>query len=118
MGKWRILITEEAKRHLAQITDERVRGVIKTAILGLSADPQNQGKPLIGDLEGYRSLRVAGHRYRIIFKPEDEKAVVYVVLVALRREGDKADVYEVAKKLVKTYKEKQSRPRPSPPPSS
>lgn len=114
MRQWRIVVTEEAKRHLANITDERVRVVVKAALKGLVTEPDKQGKPLTGDLEGYRSLRVVGQRYRILYKAEDSKVTVYVVAVGIRKEGDKADVYQVARKLLRAYTEKQSRRRNPP----
>ena len=113
MQQWRIVVTAEAKRQLAAIKDERVREVIKDALKGLSLEPEKQGKALTGELEGYRSLRTAGQRYRILYKAENGYVTVYVVAVGLRREGDKADVYEVAKKLLQVYIEKQDRRGPS-----
>ena len=62
----RVLITTEAKRHLAQITDVRIQTVVKDALLGLRTEPERQGKPLTGDLDVYRSLRVVGQRYRTL----------------------------------------------------
>jgi mRNA interferase RelE/StbE len=117
--QWHVLITAEAKRHLAQITDLRIRTVVRDALFGLRIEPERQGKPLTGDLDGYRSLRVVGQRYRILFKPEGEKVTVYVVAVGLRKEGDKADIYQVAQKLLKTYKAKHAQRRaPSAPDAS
>lgn len=114
MGQWRIVVTEEAKRHLTKITDERVRAVIKASLKGLATDPDKQGKPPSGDLEGYRSLRIVGQRYRILYKVENSNVTVYVVAVGTRKEGDKADIYEVATKLLRMYTEKQSRQHDQP----
>ena len=50
-------------------------------------------------------------RYRILYKPEGERVTVYVVAVGLRKEGDKADIYQVAQKLLKSYNAKQARRR-------
>ena len=48
-----------------------------------------------------------------------EKVTVYVVAVGLRKEGDKADIYQVAQKLLKTYKAKHAQRRaPSAPDAS
>jgi mRNA interferase RelE/StbE len=52
-------------------------------------------------LEGYRSLRAVGQRYRIIYKVEATKVIVTVVTVGIRKDGDKADVYALAKKLAR-----------------
>jgi mRNA interferase RelE/StbE len=113
VSDWRILVTAEAKRQLAQITDLRVRDLVKNALQGLRTEPDKQGKSLAGELEGYRSLRVVGQRYRILFKPEHERVTVYIVAVGMRKAGDKTDVYEVAGKLLRAYTEKQAqRQRP------
>lgn len=59
------------------------------------------GKPLVGQLAGFRSLRVAGQRFRIIYRIEDERVVVYVVAIGIRAEGSRKDIYSLAKKLVR-----------------
>lgn len=97
---WRVVITNEAKRHLAEIKDRRVQGKIKEAILGLSEHPDVQGKPMIEELKGYRSLRAVGQRYRILYHVEADVITVFVVLVGIRKEGDSKDVYALAKKLL------------------
>jgi hypothetical protein len=56
---------------------------------------------LLGDLAGYRSIRTAGQRYRVIFKVYHDQGIVYVASVGIRKNGDKNDVYAIAKKLVK-----------------
>lgn len=98
--QWDVLITAEAQRQLAAITDRRVREKLKERLKALSADPELQGKALTGELTGYRSLRAVGQRYRILYKIEAATVVVYVVAVGLRREGSKSDMYELAKKLL------------------
>lgn len=112
MQHWRVVVTAEAKQQLEKITDERVQRLIKDALTGLAINPNEQGKPLVGDLAGYRSLRIVGQRYRVLYKAEDQKVTVYVVSVGIRREADKADVYEVAKKLYQAYTERQNQQRP------
>jgi len=67
----------------------------------LEQDPEKKGKPLIGELSGFRSLRVAGQRYRIIYRIEKEKIMVSIVALGIRKEGNKKDIYTLAKKLIK-----------------
>lgn len=99
--QWAVVITAEAQRQLATITDRRVREKLKERLRALSSDPELQGKALTGDLAGYRSLRAVEQRYRILYKIEAARVMVYVVAVGLRREGSKSDVYELAKKLLR-----------------
>ncbi|MBI3762113.1 MAG: type II toxin-antitoxin system RelE/ParE family toxin [Chloroflexi bacterium] len=68
---------------------------IRTAALkklrNLAGDPKS-GKPLTGDLRPYRTVRVG--RYRIVYRYDPTEDVVWVVLIAIRREGSRNDVYE------------------------
>jgi len=98
---YRIVITPTAIQLLADLPDRRSQQAIRDRIDGLAHDPEKQGKPLGGELAGYRSLRVVGQRYRIIYRVERQRVLVAVVALGLRKEGDKKDVYELAKKLVR-----------------
>ena len=98
---WEILLTPTSQTMLAGIQDERVRKKIAERINGLVKDPEIQGKPLISELKTYRSLRAVGQRYRIIYRLDNDKVIVTIVAVGIRKEGDKADIYTLAKKLIK-----------------
>ena len=74
--------------------------IIKT-IDGLAEDPEKKGKPLTAELDGYRSVRAAGQRYRIIYRIGNEKVIVLVVAAGIRRDGDRKDIYALAKKLIR-----------------
>ena len=94
-------ITPTALRMLKGIVDSRVRAKIRDRIDGLNKDPEKQGKPLLGNLAGYRSIRAAGQRYRIIYQVKNEKVVVFVLALGIRKEGDRKDIYALAKKLLR-----------------
>lgn len=96
---WRIVLTPTAMRMLSEISDRRVRTKIAEVIDRLAEDPEKQGKPLLGELAGLRTIRAAGQRYRIIYAIKDLEIVVVVIAVGIRREGAKSDVYALAKKL-------------------
>jgi mRNA interferase RelE/StbE len=53
------------------------------------------------ELIGHRSIRVVGQRYRIIYKVDGEKVTVLVVTIGIRKDGDKKDAYELAKRLMR-----------------
>jgi mRNA interferase RelE/StbE len=53
------------------------------------------------ELIGYRSIRTIGQRYRVIYKVDGEKVTVLVVTVGIRKEGDKKDAYELARRLMR-----------------
>lgn len=101
MSEWQIIILPIAEEQLVAIKDIRIRESIVKRISGLKNEPEKQGKPMIGDLEGYRSIRAAGQRFRILYKITEETVVVSIVALGIRKEGDKADVYALAKKLVR-----------------
>jgi len=96
---WRVLITPAALEMLKGITDRRIRRQVAQAVSGLSEDPEKKGKPLMGEMAGYRSLRTAGQRYRVIYKIEEKEVIVIVVAVGRRKEGDRKDIYSLARKL-------------------
>lgn len=99
--RWHIKLTVPALKQLAAIKDARVRGSIGRRINTLEHDPERQGKPLADELTGYYSIRAVGQRYRILYKLEAEQVIVVVVALGIRKEGDKKDVYALAKKLAR-----------------
>jgi mRNA interferase RelE/StbE len=101
LTQWKILLTQTAIDALSGITDQRTQQSITNRINKLDTEPDKQGKALLGPLSGYRSVRAAGQRYRIIHKLDQGQVIVYVVLLGIRREGDKSDIYALAQKLVK-----------------
>jgi mRNA interferase RelE/StbE len=84
---------------LKGITDQRIKKQVSEAIGKLSEDPEKKGKPLLGELAGYRSMRTAGQKYRVIYKIEEAKVIVVVVAIGQRKEGDRKDIYTLARKL-------------------
>jgi mRNA interferase RelE/StbE len=86
---------------LSNIADRRVREQIAKRVDSLKQDPEKLGKPLLGELSGYRSLRASGQRFRIIYKVERSQVVVIVLAMGIRKQGDKRDIYALAQKLVK-----------------
>ena len=98
---YRIVLTPTAVRLLEAITDRRIREQICTRIDDLTHDPERQGKPMREELAGWRSVRAAGQRYRIIYRVDRQRVLVIVVAVGLRKEGDRQDIYRLAQKLVR-----------------
>lgn len=102
MKRWNVRVLPIAKKQLAAITDRRVQEGLRTSIRRLEYEPELQGKPMIDELVGYRSLRAVGQRYRIIYKIESQQVSVAIVAVGIRKAGDKKDIYELAKKLARS----------------
>lgn len=95
---YEVFITPTALEMLQGIPDARLRKIITERIDKLSVEPEKQGKSLLGELSEYRSIRVVGQRYRIIFKIERDRVVI-IIAVGVRKEGDRKDIYNLAKKL-------------------
>ncbi len=98
---WQILLTPTALKLLSDISDRRIREKIGAVIDRLVEDPEKQGKALQGELSGFRSIRAAGQRYRIIYQIRGNDIVIVIVAVGIRRDGAKDDIYNLAKKLFK-----------------
>jgi mRNA interferase RelE/StbE len=95
-----VLITETCLSLIASIVDKKIQRAILKRIEKLADSPAQQGKRLVRDLEGFRSVHAAG-RYRIIYKVEEQRVIVYVLAAGIRKEGAKKDVYELAKRLLR-----------------
>jgi len=93
--------TDQALGMLREIGDRRIQRLLVEAGKTLAQEPEKKGKPMIGPLSGYRSLRVAGQRYRLIYRIEREKILVWIAAAGIRKEGDRRDVYRLAEKLVR-----------------
>lgn len=98
--RWTVELTQTALDQLASIKDQRIQRSVRKRLKSLEQDPDKQGKALTDELIGYRSIRAVGQRYRIIYRLEESTVVVYVVVVGLRKEGSKRDVYAVAQELL------------------
>ncbi len=99
--KWQIIMLPIAEQLLREIKDKRVQASIRHRIDRLAYEPYKQGKPMNDELIGYRSVRAVGQRYRILYTIEDQKVTVIVVTLGIRKEGDKKDVHEQARKLAR-----------------
>lgn len=109
-NEFEVVFDRQAAQDLEAISDARVqRKLIETAF-ELRTEPLAKGKPLTGDLQGLRSLRAVGQRYRILYQvvvripppepdpPEVPAGRVTIVVIGIRKEGDKRDAYRVASK--------------------
>src|SRR5579859_6540847 len=99
MKRWTVGIAKVARLQLEAISDTRIRESVARSINKLEENPEKQGKPLGEELSGYRAVRAAGQRYRIIYKVSEKQVSVLVVTLGRRKEGDKKDVYTLAQKL-------------------
>ena len=99
--RWNIKLTMPALRQFAAIKDTRIKEQISRKINTLADNPEQQGKPLSNELAGYDSVRVVAQRYRILYRLETDQIIVMVVAMGIRKDGDKKDVYALAKKMAR-----------------
>lgn len=90
-----------AMKQLAAISDKRIQEAITKVLDSLEIEPDKRGKQLTENLSGLWSVRAYRQRYRIIYKLNTEQKEVVVVALGIRREGDRADIYALAKRLIR-----------------
>ena len=98
---WEVSFTEAALESLKGVSDRRIQRLIVSRAQQLAEDPYVLGIPLRDELRGLRSTRAAGQRYRIIFRIDEERRLVIVVAVGIRREGHRHDIYALAQRLIR-----------------
>ncbi len=91
--------TEPALELLGEIADKRVQRKLLEVAEELATDPDKRGRPLVGDLAGYWSVRWS--RYRVVYLIDDDAQKVYVLAGGIRQEGKPRDIYELARKLLR-----------------
>jgi mRNA interferase RelE/StbE len=99
--RYTIRWTETAVQLAGQIPDTRVRRIITDRVDRLADSPEQQGKPLQGELSRFRSVKVVGKTHRIIYRVDRDEIIVAVVAVGRRKDGDSNDIYALARKLFK-----------------
>lgn len=97
-ARFRVQLTDAARDDLRASGDARTRQAVFSRALALDIEPLAQGKAPTGDLKGYRSVRAAGQRYRILYRVGVQRGVVTVAVVGIRKGGDQRDVYRVTSK--------------------
>jgi len=98
--KHEILMTDTCLALIEKILDKKIQRTILERIEKLSEAPDKQGKMLVKELSGFRSIHVAG-RYRIIYKIDNKAVIVFILAAGIRKQGDKKDIYQITKKILK-----------------
>lgn len=98
---YRVTWMETAVEMVEPIADRRIRAEIVARVEELTRDPELAGKPLVGELAGYRTIRAAGQRYRIIYRVERRVVTILIVAIGRRQKGNRNDIYELARRLLR-----------------
>lgn len=96
---YRVELTPKALQMLSAVGDRSEQARLLDRIAELAHEPEAQGKALVGELRGLRSVRAAGQRYRIVYRVRRGEVLVLVVGVGRRKAGDKRDVYGLVQRL-------------------
>ncbi|MCZ2402015.1 type II toxin-antitoxin system RelE/ParE family toxin [Paenarthrobacter sp. Z7-10] len=83
---WNIEVTSSALRGLNRLPGKIGAAIVEFITGGLAENPQRVSKPLVNELQGFRSARRGD--YRILFTVDIETRTVYV-----HRIDHRADVY-------------------------
>jgi mRNA interferase RelE/StbE len=98
--EYEIRLTLLALDMLSAVKDRREQEKLAERIDQLRFEPEKQGKALVDNLSGFRSIRAVGQRYRIVYKVEQALIFVVVVGIGRRKSGDKKDIYTVLEKIL------------------
>lgn len=100
--------TNTAVASLKQLPVKVRKGIVSKVKKLATNDPRIAHKPLIGPLAGIFTLKFS--RYRVLYVVDEKHLpsgvvqmhlTVRVLLTGIRKEYDKKDIYEVARKLIK-----------------
>jgi len=98
---YRVTWTDTALEMVEAIADRRMRAQIVARVEELRRDPELAGKPLVGELSGYRAIRAADQRSRILYRVERWVVTIFIVAVGRHKEGDRKDISELARRLLR-----------------
>ena len=97
--KWNPTALAALRRIGSRTVQQKI--IAKVEDLAATNDPRQLGKPLQDELRGL--YRISFGRYRILYQVDSTgRVTVVVVMVGIRKEGDKTDVYEIARRLQRT----------------
>ena len=96
-----VRFTPLAAQMLERITDQRDQKAVLARIRKLQDETEKQGKALLGEFAGLRSVRAAGQRYRIVYRIQRDDVVVFVLGVGIRQQGSRRDIYQQLAKVLK-----------------
>lgn len=100
---WKVKIHKEVfKEDFKKINFHQRLQILKTIKKKLTLDPKSYGEPLRGEFKGYWKLRVED--FRIIYRIFEEKILVLVIKVGIRRD---AQVYKELLSRIKKILEEE-----------
>lgn len=91
---WAVIYHNDVKNDLTELGTSRAQRVLKVIEDRIiNSEPDKSGKPLAGNLAGYRRMRTGD--MRIIYRVIEEKIEIFITAVGNRRDEE---VYDLAVK--------------------
>jgi mRNA interferase RelE/StbE len=81
---WEVSLSNQPRKFLRDLRDERLRDRIEEAIDALSVNPRPEGMKQLAASDGIHRVRVGD--YRVLYAIRDAELLVLVVKIAHRRE--------------------------------
>jgi len=83
MNGWRVELSQDARKFLQKLRDERLKGRIGLALDSLAANPRPSTCKALSGMENTYRIRVSD--YRVLYKIEDQRLLVLVLQIGHRR---------------------------------
>lgn len=102
--EWTSAAGESLRKIGSRTIQQKIRD--KVTQLAASGDPELLGKPLVDEFHGLYRISFARYRivYRVIRHSKSRvvvRIVVRVLLAAIRKHGDKSDIYEQLRRMLR-----------------
>lgn len=91
-------LIDDALDDLQRLSRSGNLALILKKLAQIEADPQQVGHPLGGELMTFRKLVFGNRQWRIVFRPDQSEAVVWVI-----GSRDDMECYELAKKRIAQF---------------
>ena len=75
--KYEIRFSRQAEKDIRKLTSKLKTKLMDILRNRIAVDPYS-GKPLVGDLKGFYSIRLS-YQDRVVYSIEDEKLIVYII---------------------------------------
>ncbi len=95
-----VVLAPKVLEAFAAIPDPGFREDIMKRVDGLQKSPADQGRALTGELSGFYVIRNSEAGYRIIYRVEGDRVVIYAVTIDTGRTMMEPSLHSLARRLV------------------
>lgn len=101
--QFRVRLVNEAREMLRKIGrkfGKKTYQLLRDLIQDLEFEPEKKGLPLRSPLQGFYSLHYS--RFRVIYRIEQDEAIVLVLGVGYHESGSRSDIYQIIERLIES----------------